>query len=123
MRCWRECWGSDHETRGHKLANSLEWPAGGGCPIVRGYCLRLRAFNTACCLAISDCTPCFAKAIILASCWSSNTRSEERRVGKECRSRWSPYHYKNQKRTREPPPRVPRRQMLGVAAHGGCICP
>src|SRR6266568_5286327 len=22
------------------------------------------------------------------------TRSEERRVGKECRSRWSPYHYK-----------------------------
>src|SRR3989442_5684616 len=24
------------------------------------------------------------------------TRSEERRVGKECRSRWSPYHYKKQ---------------------------
>ena len=24
-------------------------------------------------------------------CWSYN-RSEERRVGKECRSRWSPYH-------------------------------
>ena len=23
---------------------------------------------------------------------SSNSRSEERRVGKECRSRWSPYH-------------------------------
>ena len=23
---------------------------------------------------------------------SSNNRSEERRVGKECRSRWSPYH-------------------------------
>ena len=23
---------------------------------------------------------------------SGNTRSEERRVGKECRSRWSPYH-------------------------------
>ena len=23
---------------------------------------------------------------------SSNFRSEERRVGKECRSRWSPYH-------------------------------
>src|SRR6266704_5986878 len=22
------------------------------------------------------------------------SRSEERRVGKECRSRWSPYHYK-----------------------------
>ena len=26
-----------------------------------------------------------------ASTWKS-TRSEERRVGKECRSRWSPYH-------------------------------
>ena len=24
--------------------------------------------------------------------WSTNDRSEERRVGKECRSRWSPYH-------------------------------
>ena len=23
---------------------------------------------------------------------STETRSEERRVGKECRSRWSPYH-------------------------------
>ena len=23
---------------------------------------------------------------------SANPRSEERRVGKECRSRWSPYH-------------------------------
>src|SRR3712207_9566464 len=26
-------------------------------------------------------------------------RSEERRVGKECRSRWSPYHYKKPART------------------------
>src|SRR5207248_10269036 len=24
--------------------------------------------------------------------WCVNARSEERRVGKECRSRWSPYH-------------------------------
>ena len=24
--------------------------------------------------------------------WNSTTRSEERRVGKECKSRWSPYH-------------------------------
>src|SRR5215203_6667132 len=36
-----------------------------------------------------------------ASPWpqpAGRTRSEERRVGKECRSRWSPYHYKkNQK--------------------------
>src|SRR5215203_7210873 len=27
-----------------------------------------------------------------------NGRSEERRVGKECRSRWSTYHYKKKKR-------------------------
>src|SRR5438093_8378374 len=26
------------------------------------------------------------------------TRSEERRVGKECRSRWSPYHEKKKKK-------------------------
>src|SRR3712207_9033733 len=25
-------------------------------------------------------------------------RSEERRVGKECRSRWSPYHYKKRRK-------------------------
>ena len=24
--------------------------------------------------------------------WNYQNRSEERRVGKECRSRWSPYH-------------------------------
>ena len=24
--------------------------------------------------------------------WATSDRSEERRVGKECRSRWSPYH-------------------------------
>src|SRR5947209_19021442 len=27
-------------------------------------------------------------------------RSEERRVGKECRSRWSPYHYKKKENTK-----------------------
>ena len=27
-----------------------------------------------------------------ATCFVTTTRSEERRVGKECRSRWSPYH-------------------------------
>src|SRR5688572_33162529 len=30
---------------------------------------------------------------------NSGRRSEERRVGKECRSRWSPYHYKKKKKT------------------------
>ena len=30
--------------------------------------------------------------VLLAFNLPSNLRSEERRVGKECRSRWSPYH-------------------------------
>src|SRR5437667_11881690 len=32
----------------------------------------------------------------LLKSWNSKatSRSEERRVGKECRSRWEPYHYK-----------------------------
>src|SRR5215813_14969715 len=29
-------------------------------------------------------------------------RSEERRVGKECRSRWSPYHYKKKNKKNTP---------------------
>ena len=31
-------------------------------------------------------------ALILIGCSTRGLRSEERRVGKECRSRWSPYH-------------------------------
>src|SRR3712207_9361914 len=30
--------------------------------------------------------------VVMLSCFSTLIRSEERRVGKECRSRWSPYH-------------------------------
>src|SRR5947208_16659508 len=33
----------------------------------------------------------------LARALARAVRSEERRVGKECRSRWSPYHYKKKK--------------------------
>ena len=33
-----------------------------------------------------------AKMIYQKSSATRATRSEERRVGKECRSRWSPYH-------------------------------
>ena len=31
-------------------------------------------------------------AVFVGVLVSSRARSEERRVGKECRSRWSPYH-------------------------------
>ena len=37
-------------------------------------------------------TPVAVVAILLATLISGEFRSEERRVGKECRSRWSPYH-------------------------------
>ena len=30
--------------------------------------------------------------LLLTGCAPTISRSEERRVGKECRSRWSPYH-------------------------------
>ena len=30
--------------------------------------------------------------VITSGAWKDTERSEERRVGKECRSRWSPYH-------------------------------
>src|SRR2546430_3397096 len=34
----------------------------------------------------------FAITMLILSAASLTARSEERRVGKECRSRWSPYH-------------------------------
>ena len=34
----------------------------------------------------------FANTLVFTSILSFGIRSEERRVGKECRSRWSPYH-------------------------------
>src|SRR2546423_13449758 len=33
-----------------------------------------------------------AEALVVVMTAYSSVRSEERRVGKECRSRWSPYH-------------------------------
>src|SRR5256885_15978190 len=48
-------------------------------------------------LAFAMSTDAFAAAVgkgsaLLKPRWSEALRSEERRVGKECRSRWSPYH-------------------------------
>ena len=39
-----------------------------------------------CIVALENCDPASVVTV------SKNARSEERRVGKECRSRWSPYH-------------------------------
>src|SRR2546430_5599142 len=52
---------------------------------------------------LSSCTPRQAVDQLKESVWEATVprervaRSEERRVGKECRSRWSPYHYKKRK--------------------------
>src|SRR3712207_6210453 len=37
-------------------------------------------------------TSCLMRTVAWQTILSDNARSEERRVGKECRSRWSPYH-------------------------------
>src|SRR6266536_4674269 len=61
------------------------------CPLVTGV--------QTCALPISSGTvsTCRPTAVVAGSStrWS---RSEERRVGKECRSRWSPYHEKKKRR-------------------------
>src|SRR2546421_8495559 len=38
------------------------------------------------------CTGAVVRIRVRVDCVDSADRSEERRVGKECRSRWSPYH-------------------------------
>ena len=44
-------------------------------------------------LLILVCTIGIRKgAVGMVHLYSQEVRSEERRVGKECRSRWSPYH-------------------------------
>src|SRR2546425_12866655 len=42
--------------------------------------------------SINDYFAAFAPSVLLGSSPARAQRSEERRVGKECRSRWSPYH-------------------------------
>ena len=42
--------------------------------------------------SIVEDTPGVTRDRIYGDCEWCNRRSEERRVGKECRSRWSPYH-------------------------------
>src|SRR6266487_4420993 len=54
-----------------------------------------------CALPISSPSPRICASRSTSGCRTSSraiaTRSEERRVGKECRSRWSPYHEKKKK--------------------------
>ena len=43
-------------------------------------------------LAIAGMVHDIGKLRLSSYLYGRNSRSEERRVGKECRSRWSPYH-------------------------------
>ena len=42
-------------------------------------------------ITITSAADLASSRVLTKFCFSSD-RSEERRVGKECRSRWSPYH-------------------------------
>ena len=42
--------------------------------------------------SINGGAPKFSVSLIIPKSDTRTVRSEERRVGKECRSRWSPYH-------------------------------
>ena len=48
--------------------------------------------NTTLSYALNNSATIFGVAGITSIATNSIVRSEERRVGKECRSRWSPYH-------------------------------
>ena len=43
-------------------------------------------------MAMEEASENHADILLLPECFITGYRSEERRVGKECRSRWSPYH-------------------------------
>ena len=49
---------------------------------------KLKVFSISAILIAICCSFLFSASVSAAS----KKRSEERRVGKECRSRWSPYH-------------------------------
>src|SRR3712207_7385714 len=86
-RYWRD-WSSDvcsSDLPGPPPAAGRERTSN-GCAVLKRSLRRSFRRHAPCCLAQA-----------LTATWSENSevlpwRSEERRVGKECRSRWSPYH-------------------------------
>src|SRR2546430_5518349 len=56
---------------------------------VEGHSPRAGAFGT---LAVSGTVDFYVCITLIKPGKAYDNRSEERRVGKECRSRWSPYH-------------------------------
>src|SRR3712207_8910460 len=79
LRIWSSCWAEEPTT--------WAWTPLAGMTVSRVSSTRS--------LVASDVGEPFGTTLMSAAVPSSDTcgaRSEERRVGKECRSRWSPYH-------------------------------
>src|SRR5260370_42043617 len=55
-------------------------------------CINAKASGAAACELSKNRSFPLAGSIYLRKSFGAGSRSEERRVGKECRSRWSPYH-------------------------------
>ena len=59
-------------------------------------CTSVLAVALICIFLFANGIPAMAKIglpdFLFGMKWKPSNRSEERRVGKECRSRWSPYH-------------------------------
>src|SRR5256885_11103279 len=96
-RAQDEIWGASPDTL---IASSFVFPAGKAKKVKGGYVLSGRwpfssgvdpsEWNMLAGLAwLDDNAPPEPRVFLLQR---SQYRSEERRVGKECRSRWSPYH-------------------------------
>src|SRR5215813_14310121 len=91
--------GADEMRRGHSLMAFLE-----GTRTVDGlFFFSSRRRHTRCgrdwssdvCSSdLNACGQVWPSRTAASACWVACARSEERRVGKECRSRWSPYHSK-----------------------------
>ena len=57
-----------------------------------GYVCAIRAAQLGLKTACIESRGALGGTCLNVGCIPSKSRSEERRVGKECRSRWSPYH-------------------------------
>ena len=55
-------------------------------------CIDLKSFYASVECVERGLNPFKTNLVVADPTRSKSTRSEERRVGKECRSRWSPYH-------------------------------
>src|SRR2546430_12373667 len=62
----------------------------GSLGLILGFLTRIAAFGIATNMIVAILTVHVANGFFMN--WTGAQRSEERRVGEECRSRWSPYH-------------------------------